>query len=159
MPAEETGRIVLTTGFQHRRCDGPLVDSGCPTEVFPMAADRLEEQAPAPHGPYRALLAVSEAIASHRDLPALFHELAGRLQHVVLFDYLALVLHEAATSTMRLYVLGASGPTPVMPAIVLPVEDDPAGLVWQIQRPLIIPSVVEESRWPRFLERVQPHGV
>ena len=28
---------------------------------------------------YRALLAVSEAIASHRDLPALFHELAGQL--------------------------------------------------------------------------------
>ena len=60
---------------------------------------------------------------------------------------------------MRLHVLGSSEPTPYIPAIVLPVEDDPAGLVWQIQQPLIISSVAEESRWPRFLERVQPHGL
>ena len=46
-----------------------------------------------------------------------------------------------------------------MPAIVLPVEDDPAGLVWQIQQPLIISSMAEGCRWPRFLERVQPHGL
>src|SRR5262249_61185549 len=43
---------------------------------------------------HRALLAVSEAIVSHRDLSALFHELAGRLHEVVRFDYLALILHE-----------------------------------------------------------------
>ena len=109
--------------------------------------------------PYRALLAVSEAIASHRDLPALFHELAGRLHQVVRFDSLALVLHEAATNTMRLHVLGSSEPTTYIPAIVLPVEDDPAGLVWQTQQPLIISSVAEAGRWPRFLERVRPHGL
>ena len=109
--------------------------------------------------PYRALLAVSEAIAAHRDLPALFHELAGRLHHVVRFDSLALVLHEAVTNTMRLHVLGSSEPTPYLPAIVLPVEDDPAGLVWQTQQPLIISRVGEEGRWPQFLERVRPHGL
>ena len=90
------------------------------------------------------MLAVSEAIASHRDLSALFHELAGRLHQVVRFDSLALVLHEAATNTMRLHVLETSEPTPHLPAIVLPVEDDPAGLVWQTQQPLIISSVAEE---------------
>jgi formate hydrogenlyase transcriptional activator len=127
--------------------------------VFAMTADHLKGQASAPYEPYRALLAVSEAIASHRDLPGLFHELAGRLHHVVRFDSLALVLHEAATNTMRLHVLGSSEPTPYVPAIVLPVEDDPAGLVWQIQQPLIISSVAEEGRWPRFLERVQPYGL
>ena len=108
--------------------------------------------------PYRALLAVSEAIASHRDLPALFHELAGRLHHVVRFDFVSLVLHEAATNTMRLHVLEATEPTPYLPAIVLPVEDDPAGLVWQVQQPLIISSEAEESRWPRLLEQVKPYG-
>jgi formate hydrogenlyase transcriptional activator len=124
-----------------------------------MTSAHLGGQASGTGEPYRALLAVSEAIASHRDLPALFHELAGRLHHVVRFDSLALVLHEAVTNTMRLHVLGSSEPTPYIPAIVLPVEDDPAGLVWQIQQPLIISSVAEESRWPRFLERVQPHGL
>src|ERR1700747_1937561 len=41
---------------------------------------------------YQALLAVSEAIVSHRELSALFHELAGRLHQVVRFDYLVLYL-------------------------------------------------------------------
>ena len=66
---------------------------------------------------YRALLAVSEAIVAHHDLSALFHELAGRLHQVVQFDFLALVLHEEASNTMRLHVLETSepsGPRPVL---------------------------------------------
>ena len=43
--------------------------------------------------------------------------------------------------------------------LALPVEDDPAGLVWQDQQPLITSSVTELGRWPGFLERVQPYGV
>ena len=70
-----------------------------------MTSADFHGQATAPDDRYRALLAVSEAIVSHRDLSALFHELAGRLQQVVRFDYLALVLHEAASNTMRLHVL------------------------------------------------------
>jgi formate hydrogenlyase transcriptional activator len=105
------------------------------------------------------LLAVSEAIVSHRDLPALFHEMAGRLHQVVRFDYLALVLHEAASNTMRLHVLETCEPVPPGTVIVLPPEDDPAGLVWQTQQPLITSRVAELRRWPRLLERVQPYGV
>jgi formate hydrogenlyase transcriptional activator len=120
----------------------------------------------APDGPelsarqqYRTLLAVSQAIVSHRDLATLFHDLAGRLHQVVGFDYLALVLHEAATNTMRLHVLETSEPIPRGIEIVLPPEDDAAGLVWQTQQPLITRGVAELKRWPRLLERVQPYGV
>jgi hypothetical protein len=38
---------------------------------------------------YRTLLGVSAAIIAHRDLGALFHELADRLHRVLRFDYLA----------------------------------------------------------------------
>ncbi len=107
---------------------------------------------------YRALLAVSEAIASHRELSPLFHDLAGRLRQVARFDFLALVLHEAASDTMRLHVLGATEPTGLPSALALPVEDDPAGLVWQTQKPLIISDGAEETRFPRFLELVRPSG-
>jgi formate hydrogenlyase transcriptional activator len=107
--------------------------------------------------PYRTLLAVSQAIVSQRDLHALFHDLADRLQQVVRFDYLTLVLHDAATDTMRMHVL--EPPEPTAPPIVLPPGDDPAGLVWQTQQPLITTSVAELSRWPRLLERVQSYGV
>src|SRR6516225_6826332 len=119
----------------------------------------------APDGPelsarqqYRTLLAVSQAIVSQRDLHALFHELADRLHQVARFDYLALVLHEAATNTMRLHVLETCEPVPPGTLIVLPTEQDPAGLVWQTQQPVITSSIAELSLWPRLLERVKPYG-
>jgi formate hydrogenlyase transcriptional activator len=108
---------------------------------------------------HRILLAVSEAIISHRDLETLFHELAGRIRQVVHFDYLSVVLHEGATNTMRLHVLEPRdlvGPDFV---IVLPPEDDPAGLVWKTQQPLVASRLAELERWPRLLEIVQPYGV
>src|SRR6266542_5406523 len=100
---------------------------------------------------YRTLLAVSEAIVSHRDLATLFHDLANRLQHVVRFDYLILVLHDAANNTMRRHILETSEPSPVQTPGALPVEEGPAGWVWQTQQPLIVSNVAEETRWPRFL--------
>src|SRR6476619_4528524 len=120
----------------------------------------------APDGPelaarqqYRTLLAVSQAIVSHHDLETLFHELGGRLHQVVRFDYLALVLHEAAPNAMRLHVLEAVEPVPPGTVIVLPPEEDPAGLVWQTQQPLIMSSEDELTRWPRLLEQVKPYRV
>jgi hypothetical protein len=59
---------------------------------------------------YRALLAVSQAIVSHRDLSALFHELAGQLRDVVRFDHFVLSLHDAATDTLGLHVLDPPDP-------------------------------------------------
>jgi formate hydrogenlyase transcriptional activator len=106
---------------------------------------------------YRALLAVSQAIVGNRDLAGLFHDLAGRLRQVVDFDYLALVLHDPAAGTMRLHVLETDDPVPPGTTIVLPPEDDPAGLVWQAQQPLITARRSELERWPRLLERVRAY--
>jgi formate hydrogenlyase transcriptional activator len=104
---------------------------------------------------YRALLAVSEAIVAHRDLPPLLHDLAGRLHQVVCFDYLTVVLHDAPTNTMRMHVVDP--PEPV--EIVLAPDDDPAGFVWQTQRPLCASSLTELKRWPRLVEILEPHGI
>ena len=60
---------------------------------------------------------------------------------------------------MRLHVLETGEAVPPGTVIVLPVEDDPAGLVWQTQQPLITSHMDELKRWPRLLERVQPYGV
>jgi formate hydrogenlyase transcriptional activator len=106
---------------------------------------------------YRALLAVSEAIASHRELDGLWHDLADRLHRVVCFDYLALVLHDAATDTMRLNVREA--PEPLGQDFpLLSVKDTPPGMVWQTQRPLVMSDQAELARWPRFQEWVKPLG-
>ncbi len=119
----------------------------------------LDGQATATEDQYRALLAVSEAIASCRDLPALFHELAGQLAAVVQFDALSLVLHDAATNTMRLHVLETEECVCSPFEIVLRPEDDPAGLVWRTQQPLVTSNVDELRRWPQLLERVEQYGV
>jgi formate hydrogenlyase transcriptional activator len=107
---------------------------------------------------YRAILAVSEAILSHRELPVLLHELAGQLHQVERFDSLALVLHQEATETMRLHLLDAADPTFRPPEIVLPVCDDPAGLVWQTQQPLLVSTAAELEKWPAFRQHVQAYG-
>jgi formate hydrogenlyase transcriptional activator len=108
---------------------------------------------------YQTLLAVSQTIVSHRDLETLFHELGGRLHQVARFDFLSLVLHDAASNTMRLHVLETSEPVPGGVALVLPPEEDPAGLVWQTKQPLITSRLADLERWPRLLERVQQYGV
>jgi formate hydrogenlyase transcriptional activator len=108
---------------------------------------------------YRSLLAVSQVIVSHRDLATLFHGLVGGLLQVVRFDYLSLVLHDAATNTMRLHVLETGEAVSPGTVIVLPPQEDPAGLVWQTQQPVVTARVEELGRWPRLLERVQPYGV
>jgi formate hydrogenlyase transcriptional activator len=108
---------------------------------------------------YQTLLAVSDAIVSHRDLGTLFHDLAGRLHLVVRFDYLACVLHDATSNTMRLHVLETTEPIPAQAPRPFSVEEDPGGIVWQTQHPLIVSNVAEESRWPQFPERAKPFGV
>jgi formate hydrogenlyase transcriptional activator len=123
-----------------------------------MTSAHSDGQATAARDLHRALLAVSEAIVSHRDLSALFHELAGRLRQVARFDYLALLLHEAASNTLRQYVLEPYDPALLAPGGSFPVGEVPAGLVWQTQQPLIIANVAELRRWPQFLEWVKPHG-
>jgi formate hydrogenlyase transcriptional activator len=104
---------------------------------------------------YRTLLAVAEAIVSHRDLQALFHDLTGRLQQVVRFNYLILVLHDAANNTMRRHILETSDSSALQAPTGRRVEEGPAGWVWQTQQPLIISNMAEETRWPRFQEDVK----
>jgi formate hydrogenlyase transcriptional activator len=108
---------------------------------------------------YGTLLAVSEAIVSHRDLATLFHDLAGSLHRVVRFDFLACVLHDATSKTMRLHLLETAEQMPARLPGPISVENDPAGIVWQTQHPLIVSNLAEESRWPQFLERVKQYGV
>jgi formate hydrogenlyase transcriptional activator len=106
-----------------------------------------------------ALLEVSEAIAQQRDLPALFHDLAGRLHSVVDFDFLSLVLHDAAKNVMRLHILETRVPGEKVAGTEAPVEGNPAGWVWQTQQVFVSSDVEEETRFPEFLNRYRAHNV
>src|SRR2546429_3011193 len=106
-----------------------------------------------------ALLEVSEAIAQQRDLPALFHDLAGRLHSVVDFDFLTLVLHDASRNVMRLHVLETRIPSEKPTGSESPVEASPSGWVWQTQQTFVVSDTEEEERFPDFLKRFREHNV
>jgi formate hydrogenlyase transcriptional activator len=106
-----------------------------------------------------ALLEVSEAIAQQRDLPALFHDLAGRLHSVVDFDFLSLVLHDPAKNVMRLHILETRVPGEKVAGTESPVEGNPAGWVWQTQQSFVVSDTEEETRFPDFLTRYRAHNV
>ncbi|HEY2546712.1 MAG TPA: sigma 54-interacting transcriptional regulator [Candidatus Acidoferrum sp.] len=106
-----------------------------------------------------ALLEVAESIAQHRDLAALFHDLAERLHCVVDFDFLTLVLHDPLRNVMRLHILEARLPTPVKTGSETPVEGHPSGWVWQSQQPFVVTDTEEDHRFPDFLQRLREVGV
>jgi formate hydrogenlyase transcriptional activator len=110
-------------------------------------------------GQYRTLLAVGDAIVSHRALDSLFHDLAGRLRTAVCFDYLALFLYDAANDTVRLHHLESAEPLPTQPPHLSAVEGMPWGLVLETQKPVIISTRAEAARWPSYLELVEAVGV
>jgi len=106
-----------------------------------------------------ALLDVSEIIAQHRDLKALFHELAVRLHSVVDSDFLTLVLHDPGKNVMRLHVLETRLETGKPLGMEHPVDGSPSGWVWQTQQPFIVEDVLTEPRFKEFLARLSDEGV
>jgi hypothetical protein len=82
---------------------------------------------------YEALLAVSESIAAHRDLAVLFRDLAQRLQAVVQFDFVTLILHDPERNVMRRHILASAQPSTVQVGRELPVAEAPGG--WGLADP------------------------
>ena len=107
----------------------------------------------------RLLLEVSESIASHRDLEALFRDLAQRLPQIVPFDYINVSLHEPSREVMRLCFLVTATPSTINPGLELPIDESPGGLVWSTQRPLTVDDIAQEHRFPKLMAMLQENGV
>ncbi len=108
---------------------------------------------------HKGLLEVSEAIAVHRDLTELFRDLAQRLPQVVQVNFVALSLHDPERNVMRLHTLQANVPADIVGGHEEPVEETPAGVVWQTQQPILVPNLADESRWPKVTRRMQEDGI
>ncbi|MGH7182990.1 MAG: GAF domain-containing protein, partial [Nitrospiraceae bacterium] len=101
---------------------------------------------------YQALLEVAEAISVHKSLHELFRELAHRLPRVVHVNFVALSLHDPEHNVMRLHTIQANVPADLVGGHEGPVEESPAGLVWQTQHPVLVSDLTEESRWPEVIQ-------
>ena len=111
-----------------------------------------------PEAQHQALLEVAEAIAQHRDLGELFHELAARLHRVVEFDYLDLILHDATRNVMRVHILEAEEPRTIRPGAEFAVGETPSGWVWETQQPYVLNDAEEETRFPALLQILRENG-
>lgn len=110
------------------------------------------------HSQYQALLEISEAIASHRELDQLFQDLAPRLHHVVQFDFANLILYEPTRQGMKSHVLEMPDPVYTCPAGECPMEI-PGGWVRETQKPWVISDMASESRFPDVARWLYDRGV
>src|SRR5690242_13445835 len=117
-----------------------------------------DSQAPRRTPAHQVLLELSESIGLHRDLPALFHAAAECLPRIVSFDSLWLVLHDPARNTMRLHIHESRAGVEFN-VVERPIEDSPSGLVWQTQKPLVVPTIDEESRFPHAIALLRNAGI
>ena len=107
---------------------------------------------------YQALLEVAQAISAHRDLHALFQDLAQRLPRVVHVNFVVLTLHDSERNTMRVHTIQANVPADLVGGHEGPVEESPAGLVWQTQQSILVPDLAEERRWSKVTGLMKEDG-
>src|SRR5213594_4170661 len=60
---------------------------------------------------YLTLLELSKAIASHRELSQLFHDLACRLKTLFDFTHLGVLLHDDTHDVLKLHIVESCEPT------------------------------------------------
>ncbi|MCI0666245.1 MAG: sigma 54-interacting transcriptional regulator, partial [Acidobacteria bacterium] len=94
---------------------------------------------------YQALLELSKAIASHRNLSDLLQDLAGRLKELFDFHELAVMLHDGSRNVMQMHASQTSEPAMEDFPTEFPVEGSISGWVWQNQQPFITHDVKQET--------------
>ena len=107
---------------------------------------------------YLTLLELSKAIAAHRDLSRLFHDLACRLQTLFNFRDLGVMLHDDSRNVMRLHLLETCAPTKWKAPTEVPMEGSIAGWVWQHQEPVVVHDITAEDRFP-FAKTLLDHPI
>lgn len=108
---------------------------------------------------YRALLEVGKAIAAHRDIKALFHELIKGLPSVTPFEVIGLILHDPKRNVMKAHVLISAQKEGYPEGLELPMEESASAWVLKSQRSLVMPRLEEETRFPRVVEALRSINV
>jgi formate hydrogenlyase transcriptional activator len=108
---------------------------------------------------YEALRRASDVISSQADLNGVLENLAGLLRSVVSFEFLGVVLHDAARQVFRLYAFESSISSGSEVGIEVPVSESSAAVILKDQKPIIISDTEKETRFADLVERARSHGV
>ena len=108
---------------------------------------------------YEALLEVSDSIASHQSLPALFHALTPCLAKLVSFAGLGLMLYDQERRVTKLYILESSVAHRMPVEHEFPAGQTPTSLVLETGQPLYFPDIESETRFPVVMRILLQGGV
>lgn len=106
---------------------------------------------------YEALFRVSRTLMSNRDPEALLRVLSVELREVMSFCYLGVGIYDEEAHEVGLHMFDASGAAISPPKLA--AEETLTWWVYQQQRPLVIPCLEEESRFPVAMELLKGHEI
>jgi len=108
---------------------------------------------------YETLLEVSESIASHRQLSTLFADLSRCLKSLVSFDFISLTLIDPKEQLSRLHILQTDRVVVGTPPPPAPLDQTPTGAAIRTRRPLNIPVLTEDDRFPIIRPLLEANGI
>jgi GAF domain-containing protein len=111
------------------------------------------------NGLYHALFELAQSISGHSNLEDLCQGMARSLTPVVDLDYLGLILYDHSENVLRLHAITGISADAYHSVATMSVDDNPAGWVWQSQRPLAIPDLDREKRWPEFIAKIRESNI
>jgi formate hydrogenlyase transcriptional activator len=106
---------------------------------------------------YEALIRVSQAVSAYREPRKLFDVLVNELRHVIDFDGIGVAQYDEATDAINWHVsIHCDEPNPTLKDKCVQKETMTCW-VFQNQRPLVIPFVDRETRFPDTMEFLKKH--
>src|SRR5580658_4131069 len=106
---------------------------------------------------YEALFRVSRTISAHRDPEELFRVLAAELRGVVEFDAMYCIHYDPAGDGVEFCLIETPGGR--LPRPDFAPEETPTAWVYEHQRPLVIPCLDSETRFPRVTALLRSEGI
>ncbi|MGH9665822.1 MAG: GAF domain-containing protein, partial [Bryobacteraceae bacterium] len=106
---------------------------------------------------YQSLIRVAEAIRAHRDPKELFHLLASELSQVVQFD--AIAQFDESSNKVHWHLCRGCDRAGTLPPAETAKEGTVPWWVYRHQKPVVIPFVDRETRFPISIAQLRRYGM
>jgi len=107
---------------------------------------------------YEALIRVAQAIGAYRDPKDLFQAMAKELHRVVQFDGIVVAQYDEASNEILWNACEVCGQQNSAAPPNIPADETITKWVYARQEPLVIPSLEQESRFPRMVAFLKEKG-
>jgi formate hydrogenlyase transcriptional activator len=106
---------------------------------------------------YEILLEMVDMAVHHGSLTDLFSQLTKQLQKLAPCDLASFSIHDPEKDLMRLHLLQPA--TPARPPEEIAMDKSPSAWVMRIQKPLVVPDLKTETRFPNFFAMLASHNL